>query len=92
MIEVKEKIPMPTELHETTDLMMSPDYKDRFKAEYYQLRIRYEKLYNMLLKWDKDELDFIPTCPRSVYELQTEYMFNYLAILEARAQMEGIVL
>lgn len=32
------------ELHDTIKLMESADYKDRFKAECYQARIRYEKL------------------------------------------------
>lgn len=29
------------ELKDTIELMNSSDYKDRFKAEYYQLKIRY---------------------------------------------------
>lgn len=33
-----------TELKQTSGLMNSTDYKDRFKAEYYQTKIRYEKL------------------------------------------------
>ena len=32
------------ELKDTIDLMISSDYKDRFKAEYYQVKIRVEKL------------------------------------------------
>lgn len=31
------------ELKDTIELMNSSDYKDRFKAEYYQLKIRYTK-------------------------------------------------
>ena len=34
---------MPNELKETMELMNSADYKDRFKAEYYQVAIRYQK-------------------------------------------------
>jgi hypothetical protein len=44
---------MPNELKETMELMNSADYKDRFKAEYYQVAIRYQKLSAMLEKWDK---------------------------------------
>lgn len=33
------------ELKDTIELMNSSDYKDRFKAEYYQLKIRYTKLH-----------------------------------------------
>ena len=50
-------------LIDTVPLMNSEDYKDRFKAEYYQVYIRFVKLKAMLEKWDKDELDFEPTCP-----------------------------
>lgn len=38
------------ELKDTIELMNSSDYKDRFKAEYYQLKIRYTKLHPILFK------------------------------------------
>ena len=78
------------ELKETVELMESTDYKDRFKAEYYQVKIRYEKLKAMLEKWDKGELNFTPTCPRSTYDMQTKAMADYIAVLEARAVMENV--
>lgn len=31
------------ELRDTAEMMNSADYKERFKAEYYQLKIRYGK-------------------------------------------------
>lgn len=71
-------------------MMQSEDYKERFKAEYYQNVIRYEKLKAMLEKWDNGELNFEPTCPRSTYNIQIKAMTDYIAILEARAVMEGI--
>lgn len=80
------------ELKDTVEMMNSDDYKERFKAEYYQLVIRYRKLKTMLEKWDKDELNFSPTCPCSTYNMQIEAMVNYIAILEARAVMENIEL
>lgn len=40
------------ELKDTAILMVSSDYKERFKAEYYQLKIRLEKLKCMLQKGD----------------------------------------
>lgn len=79
-------------LNETVELMESTDYKDRFKAEYYQLVIRYKKLKNMLDKWDEGNLEFEPTCPRSTYNIQLNAMVDYIAILEARAVMEDIEL
>ena len=72
--------------------MTSPDYRDRFIAEYQQLVIRYRGLRNMLDKWDRGELEFKPTCPRSTYNMQIKAMTDYIAVLEARAVMEGITL
>ena len=80
------------ELKETVEMMNSTDYKDRFKAEYQQVVIRYKKLKVMLDKWDDGELNFNPTCPRSTYNMQIKAMTDYIAVLEARAVMEGIVL
>ena len=80
------------ELKDTVSMMESVDYKERFKAEYEQLRIRFEKLNEMLGKWDAGTLQFNPTCPRSAYNIQTHAMADYLAALEARAVMEGISL
>ena len=80
------------ELNYTVEMMTSTDYKERFKAEYYQLKIRYGKLMKMLKEyWDKDELDFTPDCPRGLYTL-LRAMHDYLAVLEARAKIEGIEL
>ena len=81
-----------TKLSQTVDMMTSSDYKERFKAEYAQVVIRYKKLKNMLDKWDKNELTFTPTCPRSTYNLQIKAMTDYIAVLEARAVIEHIIL
>lgn len=78
------------ELKDTIKLMESADYKDRFKAEYYQLKIRYLKLKEMIDRWENGLLDFTPTCPISVYDFQLNAMNDYLEILEERAVMEGI--
>ena len=80
----------PMELKDTVELMTSNDYKEQFIAEYCQTKIRYGKLKYMLERWDDGILDFIPTCPRSTYDLQIAAMKDYIAILEARAVMEGI--
>lgn len=79
-------------LSETVTMMNSEDYKERFKAEYAQLVIRYRGLCKMLEKWDNGILEFTPTCPRSTYNIQTKAMEDYIAILEARAVMENIAL
>lgn len=77
-------------LGETVELMNSTDYKERFRAEYLQLVIRYRGLSQMLRKWDNGTLDFEPTCPRSTYNMQINAMTDYIGVLEARAVMEGI--
>lgn len=77
-------------LKDTINGMISNDYKERFIAEYQQLVIRYNGLKNMLIKWDRNELPFTPTCPRSTYNMQIKVMTDYIAVLEARAVMEGI--
>ena len=82
----------PMELKDTVEMMGSDDYKERFKAEYYQVKIRYGKLKYMLERWDNEHLDFTPSCPRSTYDMQIRVMSDYIAILEMRAAMEGIVL
>ena len=79
-------------LKDTVEMMNSDDYKERFKAEYYQLEIRVNGLKKMLDKWDNGELDFAPTCPRNTYNNQFEYMVNYMTVLADRASMEGIEL
>lgn len=77
-------------LKDTVDMMNSVDYKERFKAEYYQLKIRINGLKNMLDKWDNGKLDFTPTCSKDIYNDQIEYMTNYMTVLANRAYLEGI--
>lgn len=80
------------ELKDTIELMTSEDYKERFKAEYLQLKIRVEGLRKMLIKLDAGKLDFTPQCPRAVLLTQKRYMEEYLNQLEVRAEIEEIKL
>ena len=80
------------ELKETIDLMVSEKYYERFEAEYYQLKIRYQKLKNMLEKEAKNELNFTPTCDIGLLKLQLDCMLMYLIILEKRASLEEVIL
>lgn len=75
-------------LNETVSLMNSKDYKERFKAEYFQLKIRAEKLEKLLKNWNN--LKFEPDCPKSLLQEQLKYMQKYLQILESRAVYENI--
>ena len=78
------------ELKDTISMMTSGDYKERFKAEYYQVKIRYGKLETMIEKSDADELICVPICPREMYDEQLACMMNYMHILEHRAELEGV--
>lgn len=78
------------ELASTAKMMVSPDYKERFEAEYIQLKNRYNGLKKMVAAWDAGTLSFTPTCPRATYNIQLKAMKDYLDILEVRAAIEGI--
>lgn len=80
------------ELKNTATMMGSSDYKERFKAEYYQTIIRYNKLKAMLDRWEQCTLNFEPTCPKAIYNFQIRAMADYIACLETRAAIENIEL
>ena len=79
-------------LVDTALLLKSSDFKDRFKAEYWQTKIRYDKLHQMIVKYDAGTLNFEPKCSIGIFKDQARAMNNYLYTLEIRAQIEGIVL
>ena len=87
MLDLKIK-----DLKDTVDLMASEDYKERFRAEYYQTKIRYEKLHEMTIKYEAGTLNFTPSCPLALLNDQKKYMGLYLHQLEVRAEIEGIKL
>ncbi len=78
------------QLKDTVEMMTSKDFKERFKAEYYQLSFRLDSLTNMLIKWDNNMLDFEPKCPKETLENQVLFMQGYIDILRLRAQIEEI--
>lgn len=78
------------ELKETIDMMVSDDYKERFKAEYYQLKVRSDKLRDMLERWEYGLLDFTPTCPNELLKKQLHAMEYYKECLKERAKLENI--
>jgi hypothetical protein len=80
------------ELKDTIEMMNSPDYKERFKAEYQQLKIRYDKLDAMTVKYEAGTLDFTPTCSLQLLKEQKMHMGCYLRCLKIRAEIEGIEL
>ena len=78
------------ELCETKAMMCEKDYRVRFIAEYLQLRIRYDKLHRMVVKYEAGTLDFTPDCSLELLKKQASLMGQYLYVLEMRAEIEGI--
>lgn len=87
------------ELKDTIEMMNSADYKERFKAEYQQTKIRYEKLkaFNTKIEaakrteWTKKSAEMPKfDCPAELLREQQSIMGEYLHILEVRAEIEGI--
>lgn len=81
---------MVKELKDTIKLMNSSDYKDRFRAEYYQTKIRYEKLHKTVIKYEAGTLNFTPSCSIELLKAQKRAMGEYLYNLEVRAEIEKI--
>ena len=78
------------ELKDTIPGMLSPDYKERFTAEYKQLSIRALKLEIFVDNYRNGRLSFKPTCSIELLEQQLDIMKAYIAVLEERAKIEGI--
>lgn len=84
------------ELKDTVEMMNSTNYKERFKAEYHQLKERLERLEELNVKIEAAERSCgkveIPQhdCPSSLLMEQQRYMSEYLHVLEVRAVIEGI--
>lgn len=69
------------ELQDTIELMNSAEYKDRFKAEYWQAKIRYDKLDDMTVKYEARTLTFIPRCSLDLLKEQKKHLGNYIRTL-----------
>ena len=86
-------------MKDTIAPMCSADYKDRFVAEYIQLKIRYERLKAFNTKIKAAVLSFgeeceapMPKhdCPDELLREQQKLMGELLHVLEVRAVIEGI--
>lgn len=90
------------ELKDTIEMMQSADYKERFKAEYHQTKIRYEKLkkFNAAIE-AVEKTRFLcgygyslkepkHDCPPDMLREQQHIMGEYLHLLEVRAEIEHI--
>lgn len=78
------------ELPQTALGMISENYKERFKAEYRQVKIRYDKLDEMTVCYEAGTLPFTPTCSLELLKEQKKHMGNYIRCLKIRAQIENI--
>lgn len=96
LIDDQKKEKNNMELKETVELMNSEDYKERFVAEYHQVKIRYEKLKNFCNKIEVEEMLGKEVtkhdCPLELLREQKRYMGLYLSILEKRALIENVEL
>jgi len=79
-------------LKDTITLMLSDNYKDRLKGEYYQIANRHEGLGKMLKLYKANELPFKPVCSYKLLYEQYVIMGDYMNILEERACIENIEL
>lgn len=72
-------------LKDTIQQMTSADYRDRFKAEYYQTKIRAGKLQSLI----QNDMG-LASSPKIILERQLKAMLDYLSTLALRAEFEGI--
>lgn len=87
-------------LKDTMYWMTSDDYKKRFIAEYWQTKIRYERLKQMNTRIEAAErTKYAPStqarepkhdCPMEILREQQLVMGEYLHLLELRAVIEDV--
>lgn len=68
------------------------DWKQRMVDEYTQLRGRYERLSDLITRYESGTLSFTPNCPLCLLKMQADIMRKYLDILEVRCKIEKISL
>lgn len=88
------------DLRVTAPLMESADYRERMLAEYWQTKIRYERLKKLTTRLEAEKVKLQPGLPEQklngtpaeVLQRQQAVMGEYLHILELRAACEGVAL
>ena len=82
------------ELKDTIEGMTSPDYKERFKAEWKQLTIREGKLKQFILNIREAKANGLEEpkhdCPVELLEKQLDLMIELENVLAERARLERI--
>lgn len=79
-------------LQDTIKMMNSDDFKERFRAEYFQLQNRIEGLDKMLVDYRAGTLKFEPKCTIKMLDGQMRVMIMYRTHLEECAKIECISL
>lgn len=92
VIRYKEEVVKHTEHKNVDESDDIPDYKKRMQTEYRELKERYDKLHNMIVKYEAGTLDFEPNCTIDILKNQKSAMGQYLYWLEVRAQIENVEL
>lgn len=67
-------------------------WQERMMEEYAQLKDRYCKLHRVITKIEAHTCDFNPACPLDLLKAQADAMWEYLHILEIRAEIEKVPL
>lgn len=89
------------DLKKINELATSENYKERFIAEYWQTKIRYEKLKkfnNRIEAYQRVRVSDVNTrveepthdCPADLLREQQQLMGEYLHVLEVRAVIENV--
>ena len=79
------------DLKDTINFITSDDYKDRLIAEYWQLKIRHQKLQVAIAR-KSQRLDRNTKTPIDALRAQAHVMERYLNLLRLRAREEGIII
>ncbi len=72
------------------DTLCFVDPRKRFLAEYWQVRLRYEKLHKIIIKLEAGTLKIKPKTSIEILIKQESLMVQYLHMLEVQAEIEGI--
>ncbi len=81
---------VPKYLEETVGGMLSPSWRERFLAEYHQVKIRADRLHEMIACYEAGTLEFTPESPLKLLKKQEKAMRDYLYCLEVRGETEGV--
>ena len=82
----------PTDWKTIVPLILSSDYKERFKGEVYELSRRSQALEDIFKKNEEGKLDFELKSGTTALEKQLKSMKEYLEVLKLRATLEDISL